>query len=114
MGMRLVWGNFCRCCWRSGSRIEGDGHGASTAVPWAAIKATLYCRRDKTVDDMVLHVFLDIKLSVGYLNEGSCELKILESRPSKKSGLAQALSRLNPFEMQFYIHSLMFLEAYIQ
>lgn len=58
---------------------------------------------------MFCRVFVDNKLSVGYINKTSYVKKILELLESMISALEQAMSRPRPFELHPYCHAFDFL-----
>lgn len=52
-----------------------------------AVGKLLYCQKNEHEHQTFCRVFLDNKLSVGYVNGASYVQRILESRPSKKYAL---------------------------
>lgn len=75
----------------------------------AGIVIALWCQKYERVYHMSCHVFADIKLSVGYLNDASLMQKNLDTWPSKYS-MAKEMRPPSALEMQRYFQGLTFLE----
>lgn len=57
-------------------------------VPRAAISMKFNCQKDEHVDQMLLGIFVENKLSVGFVDESSYVRYILQLCPSEESALA--------------------------
>lgn len=69
----------------------------------------MYCQKDERVPNMFHLLFVDSKLSNGYVSWTSYLQRILDSLP-RKTLIAKAMSLQNAFKMQFYFHVLMSFE----
>lgn len=79
----------------------------------ALIEMALLCQKDERVYYMTRRVFVECKLSIGYLNVSGYIRETLKTW-LRKSLTAQTMLQTNAYEMHLYFPALIFLKAYLQ